>query len=162
MRDLGAPRGKLPFKELSWPGPLAAAEPGWWPRAGDVGPCGMARERGASSRTAMAQVTAEGMLQTGMKTSSALHMENRKFIFLSTTSQLFLASFFAFCYMQMLEKINQFSKDQSAPAPVLTGARFRRCTPAFVNSSSPQMENHPVAGNPQRSPYFSKCKDCFT
>jgi len=48
MRDLGAPHGKLPFKERSCAGLPAAAGPGWWPRAGDTGPCGTARgERGA-------------------------------------------------------------------------------------------------------------------
>ena len=42
----------------------------------------------------------------------------------------------------MLEKINWLGKDQSIPPPVLAGARLRRHKPAFINSSSRQMENH--------------------
>lgn len=65
MGDLGAPRGKLPFKELSWLGLLAAAELGWWPRAGDV--------RAKGGQASDTQVTAEEMLQPGLESSSVLH-----------------------------------------------------------------------------------------
>lgn len=44
----------------------------------------------------------------------------------------------------MLEKINWLGKDPSFPPPVLAGARFRRHTPAFINSSSQHTENHPA------------------
>lgn len=60
-------------------------------------------ERGTSSRTAITQVTAEGMPQPGPKTSSVLCTGNRKFIFLSTTRQLSFASFLLLLYADIGE-----------------------------------------------------------
>lgn len=92
MRDLGAPHGKLPLKELSCPGSCRAGlvAESWGHGTVQGG------RRGRAADRAVTQVTAEETLQPGPKTSSVLHQGNSKSIFLSTAGQLSFASFFAF------------------------------------------------------------------